>query len=149
MVASPTITLTFIMAYDKKTNLRTNWRSCLKTAIVILGHGSRSEGADDSIRQVAARIRNSGGYDMVAHAFLQHASPSLSDVLEDCIRQQFAKVVIVPFFMQSGAHVAADIPALVRTVKKKHPHLELVVTDYVGGHSFMVDIIADLIKKTE
>ncbi len=121
----------------------------MKTAIVILGHGSRSEGADDSIRQAAARISNSGGYDVVAHAFLQHASPGLREVLENCIRLQVEKVVIVPFFMQSGAHVSADVPALVRTVKKKHPHLEIVVTDYVGGHPFMVDIIADLIKKAE
>ena len=121
----------------------------MKTAIVILGHGSRSEGADDSILQVAARIRKNGSYEMVVHAFLQYASPSLSDVLEDCIRQQVAKVVVVPFFMQSGAHVSTDIPELLRTVKKKHPHLELVVTDYVGGHPFMVDIIADLINKTK
>jgi len=121
----------------------------VKTAIVILGHGSRSKGADDPIRQAAARIRNNGSYEMVVHAFLQHASPSLSDVLEDCIRQQIEKVVVVPFFMQPGAHVATDIPELVRSAEKKYPNLELVVTDYAGGHPFMVDIIADLIKKTE
>ena len=121
----------------------------MRTAIVILGHGSRSGSADDSIRQAAARIRSKGGYEMVMHAFLQYASPGLSDVLEDCVRRQVAKVIIVPFFMQAGAHVSADIPELVRAAKKKHPHLELVVTDYVGGHPLMIDIIADLIKKTE
>jgi sirohydrochlorin ferrochelatase len=121
----------------------------VKTAIVILGHGTRSEGADDSIRQAAARIRNNGNYEIVAHAFLQYASPSLSDVLEDCVRQQVAKVIIVPFFLQSGTHVSTDIPELVRTAKHTHPHLEFVVTDYVGGHRLMADIVADLINKTE
>jgi sirohydrochlorin ferrochelatase len=121
----------------------------VKTAIVILGHGSRSEGADDSIRQAAARLRKNNSYELVVHAFLQHASPDLREVLENCIRQQVEKVVIVPFFMQSGAHVAADIPELVRSAKKKYPHLHLVVTDYVGGHPFMADIIADLINKAE
>ena len=121
----------------------------MKRAVVILGHGSRSEGADDSILQAEARIRNSGNYDVVVHAFLQYALPSLGDVLEDCIRHQVTKVVVVPFFMQSGAHVSTDIPELVKTMRKKHPQLEIVVTDYVGGHLFMVDIIFDLIKKTE
>ena len=121
----------------------------MKTAVVILGHGSRSKGADDSIKQATDLIRKSGSYEMVVHAFLQYASPSFSDVLGDCIRQQVAKVVVVPFFMQSGAHVATDIPGLVRTMKTKYPHLELVVTEYVGGHPFMVDIIADLVKKSE
>jgi sirohydrochlorin cobaltochelatase len=121
----------------------------VKTAIVILGHGSRSEGADDSIRQAVARIRNIGSYEMVVHAFLQYASPSLSDVLEDCIRQQVAKVIVVPFLLQFGAHVSTDIPELVKAVKMIYPRLEIVVTDYVGGHRFIVDIIADLIKNTE
>ena len=121
----------------------------MKTAVVILGHGSRSEGADDSIRQAADLVRRNGSYEMVVHAFLQYASPNLSDVLEDCIRRQVAKVIVVPFFMQSGAHVSTDIPELVKTVKKEHPHLEFVVTNYVGGHPFMTDIITDLIKKTE
>lgn len=118
----------------------------MKTAIVILGHGSRSEGAEESIRQVTARIRNKGSYEIVMHAFLQHASPRFSDALEDCVRLQVAKVIVVPFFMQSGAHVSADIPELVRAVKKKHPHLNVVVTDYVGGHPLMIDIITDLIN---
>jgi sirohydrochlorin ferrochelatase len=121
----------------------------VKTAIVILGHGSRSEGADGSIRRAAALIRDNGSYEMVEHAFLQHASPSLSLVLEDCIRRQIRKVVIVPFFLQSGAHVSTDIPELVVAMKHRHPHLEFVVTDYVGSHPFMVDIITDLVKKAE
>lgn len=120
----------------------------MKTAIVILGHGSRSGGADDSIQQAAARLRKNSSYEMVAHAFLQHASPGWREVLENCIRQQVKKVVIVPFFMQSGTHVATDIPELVRNAKKKYPHIEIVVTDYVGRHPLMVDIIADLISKT-
>jgi sirohydrochlorin ferrochelatase len=121
----------------------------VKRAVVILGHGSRSEGASDSILQAAARVRNSANYDVVVHAFLQHAPPSLGDVLEECIRQQVAKVVVVPFFMQPGAHVSTDIPELVKTVRRKYPQLKIVVTDYVGGHPLMVDIIEDLIKKTE
>ena len=121
----------------------------MKRAVVILGHGSRSEGADDSIRQAENRVRKSGNYDVVVHAFLQYATPSFRDVLEECLRQQVAKVVVVPFFMQSGAHVSTDIPELVKTVKTKYPQLDIIVTDYVGGHPFMADIVFDLIRKTE
>ena len=120
----------------------------MKTAIVILGHGSRSEGADDSILQAAALIRNNDSYEMVVHAFLQYVSPSLIEVLEDCVTRHIEKVVIVPFFMQSGAHVSTDIPELVGIAKHAHPQLKVVVTDYVGGHPLIGDIIADLISKT-
>ncbi len=85
---------------------------------------------------------------MVVHAFLQHAAPGLNDVLEDCIRRQVEKVIVVPFFLQFGAHVATDIPALVKAARQTYPQLDIVVTDYVGGHGFIVDIIVDLIKKT-
>jgi sirohydrochlorin cobaltochelatase len=96
----------------------------LRTAIVILGHGSRSESADDSIRQATARIKSKGGYEMVVHAFLQYASPRLSDVLEDCVRQQVAKAIVVPFFMQAG-RTFRRYPRISQG-REKIPHLELV-----------------------
>ena len=49
--------------------------------------------------------------------------------------------MIVPFFMQSGAHVTRDIPELVRNAGKQHPGISIVVTDHVGTHPLMLKIV--------
>ena len=120
----------------------------MKTAIIILGHGSRSTGADEAIKQIAGEVKRFGTFEIVAHAFLQYASPSLNHALEDCIQKQATKVIIVPFLMQSGTHVANDIPALMMKAKQRHPDVDIQVTDHVGAHPLMIEIVKDLANKS-
>jgi sirohydrochlorin ferrochelatase len=121
----------------------------MKTAVIILGHGSRSGGADETVKRVVAEVKESGGHEIVEHAFLQYTTPTPQNAIENCIRQQVQKIVIVPYFMQSGAHVTRDIPELVDKARKQHPDLDIVVTDYVGAHPLMAKIVEDLVQETK
>ncbi|HUI68094.1 MAG TPA: CbiX/SirB N-terminal domain-containing protein [Nitrospirota bacterium] len=121
----------------------------MKTAVIILGHGSHSGGADETVKRVAAEVKESGCYEIVVHAFLQYTTPTPQNALENCIRHQAQKIVIVPFFMQPGAHVTRDIPELVDKARKLYPDLDIVVTDYVGAHPLMAKIVEDLVDKTK
>ncbi len=121
----------------------------MKTAVVILGHGSRSGGADQAIKRVAAEIKRAGNFEIVEHAFLQYVRPSPHEALEKCIRQGANKIVIVPFFMQPGAHVTKDIPAFLEKTRKQHPTLDIIMTGFVGDHPLMTDIVLDLAGKSK
>jgi len=121
----------------------------MKTAVIILGHGSRSGGADETVKRVAAEVKKSGGHEIVEYAFLQYVKPALQDALEYCIRQQAKTVVIVPFFMQPGVHVTKDIPAFVEKAKKEHPAIDIKTTDCVGSHTLMAKIVEELVKKAK
>jgi sirohydrochlorin ferrochelatase len=120
----------------------------MKTAVIILGHGSRSGGADETIRRVAAMVKESCRHEIVEHAFLQYAPPTPRNALESCVRQMAKKIVIVPYFTQPGAHVTRDIPELVDKARKQHPDLDITVTDCVGAHPLMAKIVQDLVEKT-
>jgi sirohydrochlorin ferrochelatase len=119
----------------------------VKSAVIILGHGSKSEGADKAVQRVAAEVKKRGGYEIVEQAFLQYTSPGLMDTIEACARQKVGRIVIVPFFMQPGAHVTRDIPALIEQARKKHPGVEILMTDFVGSHPLMAEIVMDLVRK--
>jgi sirohydrochlorin ferrochelatase len=119
----------------------------VKTAVIILGHGSRSLDADRAIRKVAEEVRSTGRHAVVEHAFLQYVPPAPGDVLQRCIGQKVERVVIVPFFLQSGAHVTRDIPELAEEARKQYPGIEIVVTDYVGAHPLMARVVEEMIKK--
>jgi sirohydrochlorin ferrochelatase len=122
---------------------------CVKTAVVILGHGSRSGGADQAIKRIAAEVKRAGNFGIVEHAFLQYVQPTLPETLETCLRQGANNIVIVPFFMQPGAHVTKDIPAFLGKARKQHPNLGIIVTDFVGNHPLMTEIVLDLVKKSD
>ncbi len=121
----------------------------MKSAVIILGHGSRSAGADKAIQRTAAEVKKRGGYEIVEQAYLQHTSPGLMDAIEVCARQNAGRIVIVPFFMQPGAHVTRDIPALIEQARKKHPGVEVLMTDFVGSHRLMAEIVLDLVGRID
>jgi sirohydrochlorin ferrochelatase len=120
----------------------------MKTAVIILGHGSRGGGNDAAVKRVVAAIRGSLSSDIVEDAYLQYAQPTPEEAVERCVRQGAKKIVIVPFFLQSGVHVTKDIPAFLEKATQKYPLLDIRVTDHVGTHPLMGQIVADLIRKS-
>lgn len=121
----------------------------MKSAVIILGHGSRSADANKSIQRTAVAVKKRGGFEIVEQAFLQHTLPALMETIEACARKNAERIVIVPFFMQPGAHVTRDIPALIEQARKKHPGIEILVTDFAGSHPLMAEIVMDLAGKTD
>jgi sirohydrochlorin ferrochelatase len=92
-------------------------------------------------------VKSTGRFEIVEHAFLQYSVPTIDDAVGICLKQGAGKVVIVPFFVQPGAHVMKDIPELLEKLRRRYPGVLFTVTDYVGSHSMMADIVADLAKK--
>ena len=117
----------------------------MKTAVIILGHGSRSKGADETVKRAVVEVKKIGGYEIVEHAFLQYVRPTPLEALETCVRQQAEKIVIVPFFIQPGVHVSRDIQEIAEEAKKQYSNIDIVVTDCVGAHPLMAKIVTDLI----
>ena len=120
----------------------------MKTAVIILGHGSRSTDADAAIRAIVQGVMKAGKFAVVEHAFLQYVPPSLQDVLARCVDQNVDRIVIVPFFLQAGAHVTRDIPELVERARKQYPSVDIIVTGYVGAHPLMARIVEDLVDSS-
>ncbi len=133
----------------KTSLLRGRREGRVKTAVIILGHGSRSGNADGAIRKVADDLRGSGCAMDVEHAFLQYVPPTPEDALERCIGRKADRIVIVPFFLQAGAHVTRDIPELVVQARKQYPSVSIIVTDYVGAHPLMAKIVEELVESTK
>jgi sirohydrochlorin ferrochelatase len=120
----------------------------MKTAVIILGHGSRGGGDDSALRRIVEEVRRSGGK-IIEYAFLQYSQPSADAALERCIEQGAKEIVIVPFFLQAGVHVMKDVPAFLEKAKGQHPTVEIRMSDPVGTHPLMAKIVADLARGIE
>lgn len=117
----------------------------MKTAVIILGHGSRRQGAGDPLAGIADAVRATGKYVAVEHGFLQYAPPTLADAAGRCAGQGAERIVIVPFFVQPGNHVTTDIPEQVDALRKRYPGVDFAVTGHVGGHPMMAKIVEELV----
>jgi len=122
-------------------------------ALIIVAHGSRNK---ESAQQVAALCQkisekaqnlsdqNKSGqnkFNMVAHAFLQFASPLLEETIEDLVQRGACRIVVFPFFIAAGSHLLQDIPEAVEKADKAYPGVEFSITRHLGGIEAIEDII--------
>lgn len=121
-------------------------RHCL-----LVAHGSRLESSNDEIRKLAARLGDiSDQFANVECAFLEIASPSIGEGLQQLIGHGATDIVVVPYFLASGRHVQTDIPQQVTEVKKLFPEIAISLTPHIGAHPEMARLVlAQMLDGTE
>jgi len=120
-----------------------------ETGVIIFGHGSRLDAANDHLRSLAARLRGAGRFPICEAAFLELASPTMPEAARACVEQGARRLVVVPYFLAAGRHVAEDIPLLIgetrRLLGPAGARVPVEVTDFLGNHPAIVDIIGVLV----
>lgn len=111
--------------------------------LLLVAHGSRREESNREIRDLAAALQReaAGTFDSVACAFLELAAPSIPEGIETCIAAGATEVVVLPYFLAAGNHVAHDIPALVDEKRRRHPQVGISLAPYVGAATEMRKLI--------
>jgi len=122
-------------------------RGCIKfrvgTGIIIFGHGSRIESANEAVRQVAAEVASAGGYAAVESAFLELGEPDLEEAVDRLARRGVARILVIPYFLTAGTHLERDLPVLVASARKSHPDIEIRTAPPLDGHPALVRILLD------
>jgi sirohydrochlorin ferrochelatase len=117
-------------------------------ALLLVAHGSRRQQSNDEVTALAEKLRQSchQDYRIVHSGFLELATPSIPEGIENCIRDGATRVTILPYFLNSGTHVVNDVPGIAETARAQHPDIEIVVAPHLGASSLMVDLLIDSAK---
>ena len=118
-------------------------------ALLIVAHGSRRVESNDEVRELIVQMRQRAGneYGDVRCAFLELAEPSIPDGIVQCVAQGVTEVVVLPYFLSAGRHVAKDIPELVAQAQAKVPHVKVRIAPYLGLSAALVDVLLGMAAK--
>jgi sirohydrochlorin ferrochelatase len=117
-----------------------------KKGLVLIAHGSRRASSNNEIRLLAERLREEAGdrFQHVGCAFLELAQPSIPNGIQACIDAGVEEVVVLPYFLSAGRHVAEDIPNEVDVKRREHPGITIRIAPYLGAAE---DIVGVLLKQ--
>jgi sirohydrochlorin ferrochelatase len=115
-------------------------------SLLLVAHGSRREASNEEIRSLARTLAEQTGtrFGHVRCAFLEIAEPSIQDGIEEAVRSGATEVVVLPYFLSAGRHVADDIPAEVETKRREHPGVRIRIASYLGQAEGLTGILLDL-----
>ena len=112
-------------------------------AILLVDHGSRRTAANELLGQIAERLRERTPSCVVEIAHMEIATPSIADGIAACAAAGADEIVVHPYFLAPGNHSTHDIPRLVDEAALRHPGLRVTVSEPLGLHPKLVDVILD------
>ena len=120
----------------------------MKTAILLMAHGSRVAEANDAVNEIAAMVKKMTGYDIVEVAFREQHSPNIQKGIDACVAQGAERILLVPYFLYMGAHVLEDLPEEMDEAKRRYPGVEFAMGRHLGVHRKLAEIVVDRIAES-
>jgi sirohydrochlorin ferrochelatase len=117
-------------------------------SLLLIAHGSRRETANREIRQLTAQLaeRLGGSFDHVGSCFLELADPDIPAAIDDAVANGANTIVILPYFLATGRHVAEDIPAIVGEKQAQYPDVHFHTAAYPGAAPEILDLLTALAR---
>ncbi|WP_416696249.1 sirohydrochlorin chelatase [Candidatus Pseudothioglobus sp. Uisw_050_01] len=114
--------------------------------LLLVAHGSRREESNIEIASLSKKISTlePKEFDKVMPAFLEFASPSITEAIKECTEVGATKVTILPYFLSAGVHITRDIPNEISEASQNNPDLDIQIANYFGSR----DEIAEILMKT-
>lgn len=112
--------------------------------VILIAHGSRAEESNENHRRLVAEVAARSGA-AVRAAFLELAEPSIGDAVEAAATNGATSIRLIPHFLGPGRHTTRDIPAAIAEASQRHPSVVITVSDHVGAHPALVDLVLDLL----
>lgn len=119
----------------------------MKTAILLMAHGSRIPEANDAAREIAAMVKTMTEFDIVEVSFREQHLPNIQEGIDACVAQGAERVVLMPYFLFVGAHVQEDLPEEMAQAKKRHPHVEFAMGKHLGVHKKLAEVVVERVAE--
>jgi len=112
-------------------------------SLLLVAHGSRRQASNDEVRELTRRLaaRAQQDYAFVDCGFLELAEPSIPEGIQRCIDAGSREVVVLPYFLSAGRHVAEDIPAEVEIKQQEYPGVSIRIAPYLGSDEGVLDTL--------
>jgi sirohydrochlorin ferrochelatase len=112
------------------------------TGFIVFAHGSRVEGANQAVRDIAAKMAASRG-DIVESAFLELSEPDLSAATARLLARGASRIIVIPYFLTLGTHMQRDLPRLAQEASRQNGGVEIEVTSPLDGHPALLEALLD------
>ncbi|MBC7962836.1 MAG: CbiX/SirB N-terminal domain-containing protein [Steroidobacteraceae bacterium] len=117
----------------------------MKTAILMMAHGSRIAEANDAAREVAAMVQELTGFEIFEVSFRELHDPNIQSGIDACVAHGAQRILLMPYFLFMGAHVLHDLPEEIEQAQKRYPGLVMEMGGHLGAHRKLAEIESERI----
>ena len=120
----------------------------MKTAILMMAHGSRIAEANDAAYRVAHMVQEQTGFEIIEVSFRELHEPNIQSGIDACVARGAARILLMPYFLFMGAHVQHDLPEEIAEAQIRYPGLIMEMGGHLGVHRKLAEIEAERIGES-
>ncbi len=80
-------------------------------------------------------------------AYLEINTPSISEAIDQCVKQSISEIKVLPYFVLGGRHVKMHIPQIISAARKKHRgKTKIILCDYLGFDPRIVKVVKERLR---
>ena len=121
----------------------------MKTALLLIAHGSRNAVANDDLFAIAEELRQAGFYAIVEASFLELAEPTIGIAGERCVSQGAKRVILLPYFLSAGVHVRRDLQEHRDRLMQQFAGVKFVLAEPIGRHPLLTEVVMQRAMEVE
>ena len=119
----------------------------MKSAYLVIAHGSRDPEANQAFFEFLERFRKAYPDRLAEGAFLELAKPAIPQGIENCIAKGVSEIIILPMMFFPGRHVKEDIPRFIEEAKARHPGVDFHYAGPVSEHPMLLALLEEKAKQ--
>ena len=114
--------------------------------MLVVGHGSRDADGVDEFWALASTIRDAVGDLLTGFGFIELASPTVDEAIDDLVERGATEIVSVPLVLLAAGHLKNDGPAALARARARHPEVRFSLARDLGIEPGVLEITADRIR---
>lgn len=119
----------------------------MKTAVLLMAHGSRITEANQAVWELAAMVKELAGYEIVEVAFQGSHAPTIQQGIDTCVAQGAERILLAPYFLHMGSHVQEDLPLELAAARQRHPGVQIALGKHLGVHERLAKLVIDRVEE--
>lgn len=117
-------------------------------ANILVAHGMRKGNQNEALTEFVDELLKNEDYHY-ALAFIESEEKSIEKTVEDLIEKGENQFKIVPLLIFSAMHYLIDVPEILKNLKIKYPNIDYYISQPLGTHDLMQNIITKRIDDVE
>jgi cobalt transport protein ATP-binding subunit len=120
----------------------------MSRAMLVVGHGSRDADGVDEFWALASTIRAAAGDLPTGFGFIELASPTVDEAIDDLVAGGATEIVSVPLVLLAAGHLKNDGPAALARARARHADVQFCLARDLGIEPVVLEVAADRIRDT-
>ena len=117
-------------------------------ANILVAHGMRKGDQNKALGEFLDRLLSDETYEYEL-AFIESEEKSIENTIGRLIKQGETQFKVVPLLIFSAMHYIVDVPEILSNIKKDHPEISYEISEPLGTHDYMVDLVEKRIQDVE